>query len=684
METSTRGVLTRAQSSAPSIWARAGDSIPLFNASGNHGFNSVGLTNWPQDRARATSAGRYQMDTYCCTNGTTSASYPSAWYAFDAGTARFYVLEAAWSEGNVGTANAYKNDYDNHWTQSSPEYQWLKHDLETHPGGVKFAVWHYPMYSDNATEDSSSYLQGPASLEGLLAANNVSIGFNGHAHMYQRNLKPAGGIVTYLTGGGGAKLQPIGGHGCTPLDAYGIGWSYTANRGSQCGAAPVPTSVAQVFHFLKVTVNGSTVTVAPTNSLGQTFDVQTYNFSSTPDTTPPTAPGNLVATARDTTTVDLSWTAATDNIGVAGYDVYRNGTLIAPLGATTVYTDTAAAPATSYTYTVRARDAAGNTSPPSNAAAVTTPAPPPALTFAPTDDTYIQASSPTATAGSATTVQVDNSPVKHMLLRFNVTGIGSRRGARSEAAALCDRPFAEGRRLLCYDRIQLDRIDSHVEQRPGHDGAGRRIPWGGGRQHLVRRRPDVPGAGRWSRQPARLLDFLRWRELRVAQQLDGICSSARRFVRGHGHAAAGRAEQPGGLGQRWRCSGRIELDGTRRPGRQLHRQTVDNEWRPICPIESGVATTSATDASAASGQTYYYVVAAVGSGGESVPSNEVSVTLRPSAPTGVTATAGDGQVALSWNAASGATSYAVDRAEVAGGPYTTVASPTATGYTDPV
>ncbi len=84
-----------------------------------------------------------------------------------------------------------------------------------------------------------------------------------------------------------------------------------------------------------------------------------------------------------------------------------------------------------------------------------------------------------------------------------------------------------------------------------------------------------------------------------------------------------------------------------------------------------------------SGQTYYYVVAAVGSGGESVPSNEVSVTLRPSAPTGVTATAGDGQVALSWNAASGATSYAVDRSEVAGGPYTTVASPTATGYTDP-
>ena len=59
------------------------------------------------------------MQTYCCTNGTQSTSYPSAWYAFDAGQARFYVLDAAWANSNVGTADIYKNDFDNHWTPSA-------------------------------------------------------------------------------------------------------------------------------------------------------------------------------------------------------------------------------------------------------------------------------------------------------------------------------------------------------------------------------------------------------------------------------------------------------------------------------------------------------------------------------------------------------------------------------------
>jgi hypothetical protein len=106
----------------------------------------------------------------------------------------------------------------------------------------------------------------------------VRLVFNGHAHTYQRNLAPAGGIVSYVTGGGGAKLTPLGARGCAAADAYGIGWSYTSGRGSRCGSAPVPTGDAQVFHFLKVTVNGSRVTVEPTDSTGRTFDVQTYDF----------------------------------------------------------------------------------------------------------------------------------------------------------------------------------------------------------------------------------------------------------------------------------------------------------------------------------------------------------------------------------------------------------------------
>ena len=93
------------------------------------------------------------------------------------------------------------------------------------------------------------------------------------------------------------------------------------------------------------------------------------------DTTPPTVPTSLAATAQSSTLVGLGWSASTDNVGVAGYRVYRNGIL---LGSTpsTAYFDASAAANTTYSYTVRAYDAAGNVSGPSTAATVTTPGDP--------------------------------------------------------------------------------------------------------------------------------------------------------------------------------------------------------------------------------------------------------------------------------------------------------------------
>lgn len=193
----------------PNFWKAPGASIPFFPALGNHGLNSTFLQNWPQDRAASSSGGRSATDTYCCLNGTTSKSYPSVWYAFDAGNARFYVLKTAWSDSNGGRDAIYKNDYDYHWTPTSAEYRWLENDLATHPSQVKFAFFHFPLYSDNATETSDTFLQGQSSLEGLLSRYGVDVAFNGHAHIYQRNRKPDGGVVSYITGGGGAKPAPI-------------------------------------------------------------------------------------------------------------------------------------------------------------------------------------------------------------------------------------------------------------------------------------------------------------------------------------------------------------------------------------------------------------------------------------------------------------------------------------------
>ncbi|MGW8363481.1 discoidin domain-containing protein [Streptomyces wedmorensis] len=87
----------------------------------------------------------------------------------------------------------------------------------------------------------------------------------------------------------------------------------------------------------------------------------------TGDTQAPTAPANLALTEPAGGQVKLTWTAATDNTAVTGYDVYANGTLRTTVaGGVTTYTDTQPASAT-VTYRVRARDAAGNQSVDSNA-----------------------------------------------------------------------------------------------------------------------------------------------------------------------------------------------------------------------------------------------------------------------------------------------------------------------------
>ena len=78
------------------------------------------------------------------------------------------------------------------------------------------------------------------------------------------------------------------------------------------------------------------------------------------DVTNPSDPTGLGAVAISSGRVDLSWTASTDNVGVTGYEIFRNGTLVTSVGAVTTFADTTAAPSTAYTYQVRAFDAAGN------------------------------------------------------------------------------------------------------------------------------------------------------------------------------------------------------------------------------------------------------------------------------------------------------------------------------------
>src|SRR2546430_9023176 len=100
----------------------------------------------------------------------------------------------------------------------------------------------------------------------LLQNNGVDLAFNGHAHIYERNIATPGGVTSYVTGGGGAAAEPVS--SCTSTDAYALGWSYGSSKGSACGGATPAASDSQVYNFLKVTVHGTSVTVTPVNDSG--------------------------------------------------------------------------------------------------------------------------------------------------------------------------------------------------------------------------------------------------------------------------------------------------------------------------------------------------------------------------------------------------------------------------------
>ena len=322
----------------PKQYLPALGSRPIFAAEGNHGFtqNLPYLQNFSALTAAQASGGRFTQESYCCT-ATISGShnYPSAWYAFNWGSVRYYVLDAAFADGMGG----YQGDFLAHWNGTvsgcgpcGAELTWLKSDLASHASTpIKFAFFHYPLHADNGGQGSDTYLDGPNSLEGLLANNGVDIAFNGHAHQYERNLPQIAGkpLVSYVSGNGGDALGGIS--GCSSFDAYAIG------SGSSCHA-PKPASDAHVYGFLLVTVNGNKVTVTPTDSTGTTFDQQTYTYSGSTPT------NDFSLSASPTSASVTSGSAATTTINTAvtsgaAQSVALSATGL-PAGATATFTPT--------------------------------------------------------------------------------------------------------------------------------------------------------------------------------------------------------------------------------------------------------------------------------------------------------------------------------------------------------
>ena len=234
------------------------------------------------------------------------------------------------------------------------QYQWLQNDLATNTQPCTLAFFHEPRF--NVGDEGPSAYVDP--IWKLLAANGADLVVNGHDHSYQRwapldgngNPSPTG-ITEIINGAGGHAL------GTFPTPDSRV----AAKDETHFGALMLGlNSAGASYRFMQV---GGTV--------GDSGSVKCD--ATTPDTVSPEAPTNVAAAGTYKTRIDVTWKAATDDVGVTGYRIFRDGTLLDTVGAQETYSDTTVTPGSTHTYTVRALDATPNVSEESAPVTASTP-----------------------------------------------------------------------------------------------------------------------------------------------------------------------------------------------------------------------------------------------------------------------------------------------------------------------
>jgi hypothetical protein len=333
-------------------------------------------------------------------------------------------------------------------------YTWLANTIDAaHADGIPWVIvgFHFPCLTAGNYQCGT----GPA-LTNLLVQKQVDLVLHGHEHTYQRgkqlaldpttcpSIAAAGYNPACVADDGLDGLYPKGA-GTVDVVSGTFGRPlYNVSRTDP--EAPYFTKLDGTTHgFTQYTVTADQLTAQFVRSDAGTFaDAFTIASGATAsaDRVAPTKPTNLVADTSVPGRISLSWTGSTDDVALANYAMFRDGVYVATT-TTPAFTDPSVTSGQTYTYTVAAYDTAFNPSATSDPVVVAAPATT-TLTFAPDADASIYVASPTTNYGTSSKLETDNSPVKHFLIRFTVTGVGTQQVTTAKLRLACVDPSPRG------------------------------------------------------------------------------------------------------------------------------------------------------------------------------------------------------------------------------------------------
>ncbi|HEY8845294.1 MAG TPA: Ig-like domain-containing protein, partial [Candidatus Limnocylindrales bacterium] len=229
--------------------------------------------------------------------GNSAAGYFYYWdniphyYSYNAGGWHFIALDSTSQFGQTAPG--------------SGQYNWLQSDLAANTSPCTVIYYHHPILNVGPEGSTTSL----TAMWALFAQYHVTLVLNGHDHDYQRftpvdgNLNPsATGVTEIIVGSGG--------------------------HGTQSQVTTDPRLVTSDFtHFgaVQLSLYPTSATFKFQTPSGAVIDNGLIPCQNTNDTSPPTTPGSFGAAPSGPGQIDLSWSASTDNVGIAGYEVFKDG-----------------------------------------------------------------------------------------------------------------------------------------------------------------------------------------------------------------------------------------------------------------------------------------------------------------------------------------------------------------------